>query len=123
VHPNVPAILHLDFGVGALDDQHLLDDAKTFDGVVGDRLERDAFAATEAFVCGDDDFRFRVDDPIAKRLGAEAAEHDRVYGADSSAGEHRVRELGDHGEVNANPVALANAKRPQRVGDTADRCF
>jgi hypothetical protein len=86
-----------------------------------DRLERNALAAAEAFVCGDDDFGFRVDDPVTQRFGAEAAEYDRVHGSDSSTCEHRVRELGDHGEVNTNPVTLADAKRPQCVGDTTDR--
>jgi hypothetical protein len=34
MHPDVATLLHLDFGVRAFDDQHLLDDAEAFDGIV-----------------------------------------------------------------------------------------
>ena len=74
---------------------------------------RPSFAVTTSF-------GFRVDDAVTKRFGAEAAEHDRVHCADSSAGEHRVRELGDHGQVDTDAVAFAHAQRLQRIGGAAN---
>src|SRR5262249_15057747 len=58
---------------------------------------------------------FRVVDAVAKRLGAEAAEHDAVDGADARAGEHRDGELGDERQVNRDAVAFADAERLQDV--------
>ena len=43
-----------------------------------------------------------------------------MHCADSSTGEHRVGELGNHGQVDADPVAFSHAQRFQRVGDAAD---
>ena len=58
-------------------------------------------AAAVAAVGGDEQPRLRVVDAIAQRLGAEAAEHDAVDGADARAGEHRDRQLGNQRQVDA----------------------
>ena len=61
-----------------------------------------------------------VDDAVAQRLGAEAAEDHRVHRADARAGEHGVGQLGDHRHVDADPVALLHAVGEQHVGQPAD---
>ncbi len=61
-----------------------------------------------------------VHDPVAKGLGAEAAEDDGVHRADPRAGEHRVGEGRDHGHVDADPVSLPDAVAQQHVGHPAD---
>jgi hypothetical protein len=62
----------------------------------------------------------RVEDAIAQRLRAEAAEDDGVHGPDARAGEHRVRELGDHRHVEADAVALLDPVGVKHVRDAAD---
>ena len=44
----------------------------------------------------------------------------RVDGADARAGQHGVGQLGDHGHVDADPVALAHAVGLQHVGHPGD---
>ena len=56
--------------------------------LVGDRLERHDAAAAVAAVGGDQHLGLRVVDPVAQRLGAEAAEDDGVHRADAGAGQH-----------------------------------
>ena len=41
--------------------------------------------------------------------------------ADPSAGEHRHRDLGDHRQVDRDPVALFDASRLQDIGEPAHR--
>jgi hypothetical protein len=47
----------------------------------------------------------------------EAAEDHRVGRADAGAGEHGHRSLGDHRQVDVDPVALRNAEALERVGE------
>ena len=68
------------------------------DGPVDGRLERDALAAAQALVGGDDHAAAGVEDAVAQGLRREAAEDHRVDGADAGAGEHHVGGLGDHVE-------------------------
>ena len=53
-------------------------------------------------------------------VGGEAAEDDRVRGADARAGEHRDGQLGDHRHVDGDAVAGLDAERLERVGEAAD---
>ena len=59
-------------------------------------------------------------DPVAHRVGGEAAEDDGVRRADAGAGEHRDDDLGDHPEVDRDAVALPDAAGAQPVGEAAD---
>jgi hypothetical protein len=67
---------------------------EALDRAVDDLLERELLAAAQPLVGGDDHLAAGVEDAVADGLGAEAAEDDRVHGADARAGEHRVGELG-----------------------------
>jgi hypothetical protein len=60
----------------------------------------------------DGDQRLGVRDlhPLPDGLGGEPAEHHVVRRADPGAGEHRDDDLGDHGQVDADDVALAHAQ-------------
>ena len=53
----------------------------------------------------------------ASDCGAEPAEHHAVRGADARAGQHRHRGLGDHRQVDVDPVAALHAEALQRVGE------
>ena len=55
-----------------------------------------------------------------ERLRGEAAEDDRVNGPDPRARQHGDGGLGDHGQVDGHPVALADAHLPEHVGEAAD---
>ena len=69
---------------------------------------------------GDHDGRCAVCDPARERVRGEAAEHHGVDRADAGAGEHRHRSLGNHRQVDRDPVALLDAERAQRVRQPAD---
>ena len=76
--------------------------------------------ASIAAVGGDEQPRLLVVDAVAQRLGAEAAEHDAVDGADARAGEHRNRELGNERQVDRDAVAFRDAERLEDVGERGD---
>ena len=55
-------------------------------------------------------------DAEAQRLGGEAAEHQRVDGADAGAGQRDHDGFHQHGQVDDDAVALGDAQGQQRVG-------
>ena len=119
VPPVVAAFLHVDEAVAA----PVRRTTTTF-SMVGHldaprrrSLERRRRSAAIAAVGGDQHLRLRVVDPVAQRLGREAAEDDRVDGADPGAGEHRDRQLGGHRHVDRDAVALRDAERLEHVGE------
>ncbi len=87
--------------------------------IVGVLFQRDILAAANAFVRGHDECRLGVLDTAGEAFGREAAEHHRVNGADARAGEHGVGRLGNHRQVDRDPVALLDAVRLQNVGELA----
>ena len=84
---------------------------------VGHLLERDDVAATPCAVLREEHLRAAVVDALAERVGAEAAEDDRVRGADARAGEHRDGGLGDHAHVDRDAVAGLHAEVGERRGE------
>ena len=83
-------------------------------------LERNALAAAQALVGGDDDLRSRILDAAGERLGREAAEHHRMDGADARAGEHGEGGLGDHRQIDGDAVASLDAVLLEHIGEAAD---
>ena len=83
-------------------------------------LSADGRAAAVAAVGGDDDAGVAVDDPVRQRVGGEAAEHHGVRRAEPGAGQHRDDRLGDHRQVDRDPVAGPDAELGQRVRRLAD---
>ncbi len=104
---------------GALHDEHVLDErVAVVEGCVDGGLEGRGCAAPVAAVGGDDDLRLGVVDARVQRLGGEAAEDDRVGGAEPGAREHRDGGLGDHRQVDRDRVALGDPQVGEGVGRT-----
>ena len=118
VFPGVP--FAVDLIAHALDDDHLFHEIKSLDGGVGAVLLGNSLGAAEGPVAGDQNLGPAVFNAVAKRIGAESAENDAVNGADAGAGQHGNGELGNHGQVDLNPVALLDALGLQNVGELAD---
>ena len=120
VQPDVAALAPLNVAPGVLDDDDGLDAVRLVERDVDVGLERHLAAAAQALVRGDDDFRLGVGDAPGESVGREAAEHHRVDGADARAGEHRVSSLGDHRQIDGDPIALLDAVAFQHIGEMAD---
>jgi hypothetical protein len=75
--------------------------------------------AAQALVGGDHQLAAAVGDAVGDRVRREAAEHHRMDRADARAGQHRDHRLGDHRQVDGDPVALADAEVAQRVAQPA----
>ncbi len=101
----------------------------TFSSVVTSALA--AAASTLAFsgmvlpprttlVGRNDDVGLAIDDATGQRIRREAAEHDRMHGADARAGQHRDGRLRNHRHVDRDAVALLGAQRFQRIRKPAD---
>ncbi len=120
VPPHVQALVPGGLLPGAADHQHVLDGRAAEHGLVDGGLERGGLAAPVAAVGGDDHLGVGVLDPGGDGLGREPAEDHGVRGADAGAGEHRHRRLGDHRQVDRDPVALGHAQLGERVGGPGD---
>src|SRR5690606_1744994 len=59
-------------------------------------------------------------DAPGKRIWGEATEDNRVNGSDARAGQHGVSGLGDHGQVDGDPVPLLDAVSLQHIREAAD---
>ena len=83
-------------------------------------LDGRGLGAAMALVRADEDLGAAVVDAGLEGLGAEAAEHHHVDGADARAGEHDDRQLGDHRQVEGDAVTLLDAVLLEDVGELAD---
>ena len=119
VIPDVPALGPIHLASGAPQHHRRLHRWAPLQGFVRIRLHRNAAAATQAFVGGDQHLRTAILDPVGKGFRREPGEDHRVDGADARTGEHRNRGLGHHRQVDGHPVALANAQGLQAVGQSA----
>ena len=113
--PDVAALDPADVLPGAPDDEDGRDVGAALERLVEGLLEPAGLAAPVAAVGGDDDLGLRVGDPVDQRLRGEAAEDDRVRGAEAGAGQHRDDRLGDHRQVEAHAVAGLHAERGEGV--------
>ncbi len=84
-------------------------------GFQGHRL-----AAAPRGIGRDDDPAVGILDPVAQGAGGKTAEDHRMDGADTRAGEHGDGRFRDHGQIQANPVALGHALGAQGIGEPAD---
>ena len=73
------------------------------------------FAGAPVAVCRDKQISAGVHNPIPQGLCGETTEHDRMDRADTGAGQHGNGQLGDHGQVDCDPVALLDALLLQDV--------
>ena len=109
-----------DFGFGARIDDDFLDEVERFQSFVDDGLEGDGFAAAEADVAGDDDFRLRVGDAVAKRGVSQAGVDDGMNCADAGAGQHGHCAFDGERHVDDDAVALDHSQGLQAIGEAAD---
>ncbi len=122
VPPQVALVVPGHLLAGTPDHQHVLDGRAAGDRLVDGRLERAGVAAPVPAVGGDDD-AWRLASWIrpGQRVDREAAEDDAVRGADPGARQHGDRRLGDHRQVDGDPVARGcTPSAGQRVGRLAD---
>ena len=104
---------------GALDHYHAVYIRALSQGLVGVGLERRGAAATHGLVCGDDHPAVGIQDAVFERFRGEAAEHNRVNGANAGAGQHSHGRLGDHRHVDGDAIALAHAPGLEDIGAAA----
>ncbi len=90
-----------------------------FKRLVDVRLQRDGLAAADALVGGNDGLAVRVEDAVLDGFRGEAAEYNRVNGADAGARQHGIDRLRHHRHVDTHPVALADIARLQCIGQPA----
>ena len=109
--------MHGALAAGPLDHHHLLVAERFGQRLVGIVLELDLPAAAQSFIGGDDELRLAIGDAAGKRVWREAAEHHGVNGADPRAGEHGVGRLRDHGQIDGDAVAAADAHGEQHIGE------
>src|SRR5690606_4164516 len=102
------------------DDEHGAQVGGVGGGLVGGLLEGDEFAAAFEAVGGDHEGGAGVEQALAHRGGAEAAEERRDDGADLRGGEHDDDGLGDHGQVEGDHVADADAPGGEGAGGPVD---
>ena len=115
VRPDVAAFPHLHVRADAAPDDRRLHPGRAVERLVGVALQRYLAALAPARVLGDQHLALHVVEPVGERVGAEAAEDDRVRRAEPGAGEHRDRQLRDHPHVDPDGRALADAERLERV--------
>ncbi len=122
VQPQVARRRERDVAAGPLVDDHVANAlaAAHAERFIDDHLQRQMLAPTRLLVGGDDRNGAGVDDPLLQRLGREAAEDDRMRGADPCAGLHRDDAFDRHRDVDEDAVALLDPERLQAVGEPAD---
>ncbi len=106
--PDVAVPVPRDVCAGALHHHAVLHVGALLQRLIDIGLQRDGPPAAQAFIGGDDEGRFAVPDPAGDRVRGEAAEHHGMDCADPSAGQHSHSDLGDHRQVDGDPVALLN---------------
>src|SRR5690348_2095695 len=99
----------------ALHDDDVLDRHALLECFVGVALEWDGLTAPIAAIRGDEHFRLRVVDAIAKGLGRESTEDHRVDCSDARAREHRDGRFGYERHVDGHTITAPNAKLFQDV--------
>ncbi len=120
MQPNVAPVSPADVVASVPDNDHGLDAAHFLNRRIDIGFERNLPAATKTLVRGDDDVGFGVRDAAGDGLGREAAEHDGMDCANARASEHRVGRLGDHRQVDCDPIALLDAVAFQHIGEKSD---
>ncbi len=84
-------------------------------GRVGIGLEVGLAPAARRGIGGDDHLGAAVIDAVGQRIGRETGENDGMDGPDPRAGQHRIGGLGDHRQIDHDPVAPHDALAQQHV--------
>ena len=118
--PQIAARLDGDGLTGAPQQDDVFDARRRAECLVSVDLQRDDRTATVAAVGRDQDFGAGVVDPVAQRLGGEAAEDHRMDSANPCACQHRHSDFRDHREVDRDAVAATHPQPLQDVGELVD---
>ncbi len=119
VVPDVPARGEIDVPPGSVDHNAMLDRWALRNGRIRVRFQGNGFAAPHALVRRDDQIAVAILNASGQGVGGKAAEDHGMDGADAGTGQHRHRDLGDHGQIDGHPVALLGAQGFQSVGESA----
>ena len=84
------------------------------------RLERERRPSSPPTVGRDEHLGLRVVDPVAQGLRREPSKDNRMRGADAGAGQHGDGQLGDHRQVDVDPIALRHTEVLEDVGQPRD---
>ena len=84
VIPEVAAFGHVARGVVAFDDDDFFDAGGLLQRFVGNAFQRDVLAGAQRDVGGDQQLAGGIVDAAGQRVGAEAAEHDRMDRPDAA---------------------------------------
>ena len=114
----IASLLHLHVVAATPHDHDMLDGGRRRDGFVGSGLEREDVTSSIPTVRSDQHLGLSVVDAVRQRLSAETAEHHAVHGADACAGQHRHSGLGDHREVDVDPIPTLHSELLQGVGES-----
>jgi hypothetical protein len=98
----------------------VLDGWTTFKCSVDDSLGWNSLPATATFVRCKDDATLAVVDTVAKSLGGEASEHDRVDGTNPRTSKDGSDGLPCHGKVDRDCVTLPDTEGLEHVGNAAN---
>ena len=120
---NIPPTAHGHLGARAPDHDAGGHVRALGEGFVDVGFQRHHAPAAQALVAGDNGRAAGGLNTIFEGLRRKAAEYDGMNRADARAGQHRVRGLGNHGQVQADAVAAFNAACAQGVGQAADLVF
>src|SRR5690242_16699573 len=106
--PHVAAFFHVDLIASALENDDAADCRCFAQSVVDVLLQRYDPAAAITAVSRDERDCAAVADAISDRIGAEAAENDRMHGANTCAGQHRYRRLGNGWQIDDDAITFAD---------------
>ena len=120
VPPEITSLLHGDLGASTLEDQAAGNVGALVEGVVDNLLGANELATTLALVGGDDNLGARVDDTVTQRIGRETGKDDGMDSTNSDTGKNSNDGLWNHGKVNSDSVALADAHLLEGPGSLAD---
>gem|GEM_PF-4022129 len=102
---------------GAAHHHHVLHAWGVLQGLVGVLLQGHHLAAAVAPIGGNQHLGLGVLDAVGQGPAGEAPEDHGVHRPDAGAGEHGDGRLGDHGEVDGDPVALPHPQALKDVGE------
>src|SRR5437588_4451607 len=118
--PNVAAFLHVDVVSGPAKNDYAPDRSAITKCVIDIFLQRHDAAASIGAVGGDERDGAAVDNPIPTAVVAKSTENDRMYGANSRAGQHGNRGFGNIREIDDYPIALFDVVSFQHVREAAN---
>lgn len=118
--PEVTATGPGNFRASTLIDKDVLNSRALLESVINNLLRANQLATSLAFISCDDDLAAGVDNTVAERVGRETSKDNGVNCTNTDTGHESNDGLGNHGKVDSNGVALADAHLLENPGSTRD---